>query len=126
MAYATVQDIQSRMTRTLSGDEREVAMSLLDDAGVMIDALAPRATIDSKRLVSCRMVSRALGDNDVNIPVGATQGSMSALGYTQSWTIGSGAARELYISKTERHLLGLGNKIGSKSPIEEMVYKCAE
>lgn len=68
------------------------------------------------------MVIRTLGDGDtVGVPVGASQGSMSALGYSQSWTIGSGTTGELYISKTEKKMLGAGNAIGSYSPIEELV-----
>ena len=49
-------------------------------------------------------------------------GSMSALGYSQSLTIGSGGASgELYLGKTDRQILGLGNQIGSYSPVQELV-----
>ena len=58
---------------------------------------------------------------DAGIPMGATQGSMSALGYSQSWTIGSGSAGELYLGKLEKKLLGCGNSIGSYSPVEALV-----
>jgi hypothetical protein len=68
------------------------------------------------------MVERALGDGgEAGIPMGATQGSVSALGYSQSWTIGSGSTGELYISKIEKKLLGAGNAIGSYSPTEDLV-----
>ena len=70
------------------------------------------------------MVIRALGDGGDagGVPMGATQGSMSALGYSQSWTIGSGGATgELYLGKTDRQILGLGNQIGSYSPVQELV-----
>ena len=54
-------------------------------------------------------------------PLGATQGSQSALGYSQSWTIGSGGATgELFLGKLERKLLGAGDKIGSYSPVQEL------
>jgi hypothetical protein len=53
--------------------------------------------------------------------MGATQGSVSALGYSQSWTIGSGSTGELYISKVEKKMLGAGNAIGSYSPTEALV-----
>ena len=69
------------------------------------------------------MVQRAMGDLDGGnqVPMGATQGSMSALGYSQSWTFGSsGGTGELYLSKLEKQLLGLGNRIGSHSPVEDM------
>jgi len=121
--YASVSDIESRMLRDLSTDEEAVAAVLLQDAAVLIDAASPNAPADAKKVVSCRIVIRALGDgNSAGIPLGATQGSQSALGYTQSWTIGSGGgAGEIYLSKTDRQLLGTGNSIGSYSPTQELV-----
>lgn len=69
--------------------------------------------------MSCSMVMRAMGSaNEVGIPVGATQGSASALGYSQSWTIGNGATGELYLTRTEKKILGVSNRIGSYSPVE--------
>jgi hypothetical protein len=122
MAYATYQDVQDRMLRTLSSDEQALATTLLDDAAVMIDATHTKADNGTKKIVSCRMVIRAIGSgNDTDIPIGATQGSMSGLGYTQSWTMGTGTSvGELYISSSERKMLGLGNQIGSHSPTEEL------
>ena len=121
MAYATYQDVQDRMSRTLSASEQSLCTTLLGDAGVMIDATKTKASNDIKKIVSCRMVIRAIG-NDGDIPIGATQGSMSGLGYSQSWTMGTGtSAGELYISSTEKKMLGLGNQIGSYSPVEELV-----
>ena len=122
MAYATVNDVQERITRTLSADEQTVCTSLLDDAAIIIDAFNANASDDAKKTVSCRMVVRALGDgNNQGVPTGATQGSMSALGYSQSWTIGSGAVGELYIGKLEKKILGVGDSIGSYSPTEALV-----
>lgn len=123
MAYATTEDVQARMTRDMSTDEAAVCAALLDDAAVIIDASATTASADAKRLVSCRMVIRALGDGGASgVPTGATQGSMSALGYAQSWTIGSGGSTgELYLGKTERRLLGLGDTVGSYSPTQALV-----
>ena len=62
-----------------------------------------------------------LGNGAVeNIPAGASQGSMSALGYAQSWSIGGGGAvGEIYLSKVEKLMLGAGNSIGSRSPVED-------
>lgn len=120
-SYATMADVQARMTRDLTTDEETVCEALLSDAGLMIDALAPRASADKKQAVSCRMVIRALGDGSTGVPMGATQGSMSGLGYSQSWTIGSGGSLgELYLSKADRLLLGAGNAIGSYSPVQEL------
>ena len=124
MAYAEVVDVQARTARELTSDEMSVAAALLDDAAVMIDAFAPNAKEDVKKIVSCRMVTRAIGD-DSGVPMGATQGSMSALGYSQSWTVGTGGSTgELYLSKTEKQMLGMGNAIGSKSPVEDLVVTC--
>lgn len=121
MAYATVTDVQERLTRTLTLDEQNVCGSLLDDAAVIIDTYNANASADAKKVVSCRMVIRAIGSGGEQMtPIGATQGSMSALGYSQSWAIGSGATGELYIGKLEKQLLGTGNKIGSYSPIEAL------
>ena len=122
MAYATVSDVQARMTRQMSIAEQSVCSNLLDDAAVIIDAYNSEADAEAKKLVSVRMVTRAMGDGtDAGIPMGATQGSMSALGYSQSWTIGAGAAGELYFGKLEKKLLGYGNIIGSYSPTQELV-----
>ena len=122
-AYATVADVQTRMSHDMTEQEQVICSTLLDDARVMIDSIAPDANADAKKVVSCRMVMRAMGDLDggSQIPMGATQGSMSALGYSQSWTIGSsGGTGELYLGKLEKQLLGLGNKIGSYSPVQEL------
>lgn len=119
--YATVQDVQARMTREMSSDEQSVCSALLEDAAVLIDAVARQASADAKKIVSCRMLLRAIGSGDVGVPTGATQGSQSALGYSQSWTIGSGgAAAELYLSRIDRRYLGAGNQIGSYSPVQEL------
>lgn len=122
MAYADSSDIQERMTKTLSATEMTVCDALLDDAAVLIDTYNPSASEEAKKIVSCRMVMRALGSGSDSVPVGATQGSMSALGYSQSWTVGSGGTvGELYLSKTDKKLLGAGSRIGSYSPVEELV-----
>lgn len=119
MAYATVSDVQARMNRTLSESEETMAGTLLDDAAVMIDAYNANASADAKKIVSCRIVIRALGSgDDIGVPIGATQGSMSGLGYSQSWTVTNGSVGELYLGKAEKKLLGVGNQIGAYSPVE--------
>lgn len=121
MAYATVEDVQSRMTRALSESEQAICATMLDDAAVVIDSFNSAALDSVKLVVSCRMVIRQLGDGDsVGVPIGATQGSMSGLGYSQSWTLSSGATGEMYLSKLDKQLLGYGNKIGSYSPVQEL------
>lgn len=122
VVYASVEDVKARMTRTLSEREQTACDTLLIDAAVMIDAAAPSAGTNEKNVVSCRMVIRVLGDGNVaSVPVGSTQGSMGGLGYTQSWTVGSGGSvGELYLSRADKRLLGIGNAIGSYSPVEEL------
>lgn len=122
MAYATVTDVENRITRTLTTDEESVCGYLLDDAAIIIDTFNSSANADAKLTVSCRMVIRALGDGEsTGVPIGASQGSMAALGYSQSWTMGTGGqVGELYLSKLDKELLGSSNKIGSYSPIQEL------
>jgi len=121
-AYATVDDVQARMTRTMTEDERQLCETMLEDAAVIIDVYNIEAPSDAKQVVSCRMVIRAMGDgSESGVPMGATQGSMSALGYSQSWSIGSGGgAGEMYLGKLERKLLGCGERVGSYSPVQEL------
>ena len=123
-AYATAAEVAAGF-RELDEDEQSRATALLDEAAVLIDAEAPDAANDVKKIVSCRMVRRALGDGGeavVSPPIGSTQGSMAAAGYSQSWTIGSGGSvGELYIGKADRQLLGKGNAVGSYSPVQQLV-----
>lgn len=122
MAYATVEDVQSRLTNQLSQAEQSVCSVLLDDVAILIDSYNAEASTDIKNLVSCRAVVRALDNVGLSaVPVGASQGSMSALGYSQSWTMSNGSAGEVYLSKAEKRLLGAGNSIGSYSPTQELV-----
>ena len=121
MAYATVEDVQARMSRPMSASEQAICATDLDDAAVIIDAFNASASDEKKKVVSCRMVIRQLGDgNDAGVPIGATQGSMSGLGYAQSWTLSNGSTGEMYLSKLDKQLLGVGNRIGSYSPVEEL------
>ena len=120
MAYATVADVQARMTTTMDETQQNVCGYLLDDAAIIIDAYNINADTDKKKLVSIRMVQRAI-NVDADIPLGATQGSMSAMGYSQSWTMGTNtSAGELYLSKLEKEILGGSNKLGCKSILENM------
>ena len=116
-AYATVQDVQDRMSATMTQDQESICGNLLNDAAVIIDAYNANADLDAKNLVSIRMVIRAM-QADESIPIGATQGSMSALGYSQSWTTGTGSSvGELYLAKLDKKLLGVGNAIGASNPL---------
>ena len=120
MAYATIEDIEGRIVPDLDATQETICTNLLDDAAVIIDAFNAYAAADAKKVVSCNMVIRAMGDFDSGIPVGASQGSMSGLGYSQSFTIGSsGSVGQLYLTKIDKQLLGKGNAIGSHSPLED-------
>lgn len=124
MRYAEVTDVEAGF-RALSDDEQSRCTALLEEAAIIIDACAPAAADSAKRLVSCRMVRRQLGaeaDSAAQFPLGSTQGTMSAMGYSQSWTIGTGSSGELYLSKLEKKLLGVGDRMGAHSPLEDMVY----
>lgn len=122
-SYATVNDVQNRILRKLSNDELNLAKKLLQDAAVIIDLYAPGAQADAKKIVSCRMVLRVLGDGeDTGVPVGANQGTQSALGYSQTWSFPTtGSSGELYLAKMEKQMLKKGNAIGSRSPVEDLV-----
>lgn len=122
MKYAETADVEAGF-RPLDVDERIRCSVLLEEAAVIIDAYSETADPARKKLVSCRMVRRQLdtGGGAGMYPLGASQGSASALGYTQNWTMSGGAVGELYLSKLEKRLLGAGNKIGARSPVEEMV-----
>ena len=123
MLYAEVQDVEAGF-RALSRDEQPQCAALLSEAAVIIDSYNPDAGKDAKRVVSCRMVRRQLGESDsgggVSFPMGSTQGTATALGYSQSWTMSGGSAGELYLSKLEKKLLGVGSRVGAHSPLEDL------
>ena len=121
MLYAEVQDVEAGF-RALSKEEQTRCVALLSEAAVIIDHYNPDADADTKRVVSCRMVRRPLGDGEdgVSFPMGATQGTATALGYSQSWTMSGGSSGELYLSKLEKKLLGVGSRVGALSPLEDL------
>lgn len=124
MAYATVEQVEAGF-RPLTSEETPICSQLLDEAATMIDSTSTAAADDVKGLVSCRMVRRAIdaAGGSGSVPMGATQGSVAALGYSQSWTIGtSGSTGELYFSRAERQLLRLGNQIGAGNPLMEAAH----
>ncbi len=125
MAYAEVTDVEAGF-RTLSEEEKTLCAHLLEEAATVIDAYNQDAADERKQLVSCRMVRRQLdagpgaAQNAVTFPIGASQGAASALGYSQTWTMSGGSVGELYLSKLEKKLLGVGDKIGARSPVEDL------
>ena len=122
MKYAEVSEVEAGF-RTLDAEEQKLCDYLLDEAGIVIDAYNADADAERKKLVSCRMVRRQLaasGTGGPAMPIGASQGSASALGYQQSWTMSGGSVGELYLSKLEKKLLGVGDRIGARSPVEDL------
>lgn len=116
-AYATAKDVEAGF-RSLDEDEQKRAEALLDEAKIIIDQVCNSASDDVKKLVSCRMVRRAIGDGDVSAaPIGATQGTTTAMGYSQSWTLSNGSSGELYVSRLEKQMLGVGVRIGMAQAI---------
>lgn len=121
MTYATAEEVASGF-RELTDAEKTRCRSLLEEAAVIIDAYAADGVDDQKKIVSCRMVRRVLGDSGSNsmYPIGSSQGTATALGYSQSWTMTGGTNGELYLSKLEKKLLMCGDRIGARSPLEEL------
>ena len=118
MAYAEIKDVKTRSKRIIDNEDG-ICEALLEDAAIIIDSYNKNASDEAKKLVSCNMVLRAIGDGDTDqVLVGATQGTVSALGYSQTWSMANGSARELYLSKTDKKILGSGQKIKFLSPIE--------
>lgn len=122
MAYATVDDVQGRLLTEMTDEQKTICATLLEDAAAIIDAYNASAAETNKKVVSCRMVIRAIGNGaEVGMPIGATQGTMSALGYSQTFTYSAGAVGELYLAKLDKKMLGVGDKIGCYSPVMDLV-----
>ena len=115
--YATYEDVQKRLGRTFDANEKDICDVLLERAALEIDAYNDQASADAKKSVSVEAVARAMNETS-DVPMGASQGSMSAMGYSQSWTMPSGgAAGSVYLSKSDKKLLGVGNSIGASNPL---------
>ena len=123
--YATLEDIESGF-RTLTTEEETACTALLEEAAIIIDSMARNAPVDAKKVVSCRMIRRVIaGMSSQSVPMGAIQGTVTAGPYSQTWNYGSGASSgELYLSKTDKLMLGIGDKLGSRSPLEQIVCDC--
>ena len=119
MAFADVSDIESRW-RALSSDEESRASVLLDDASAILAAFV---TVDEDndeqaellKIVCCDMVIRAMSATEADA-FGASNMSMTAGPYTQSWTY-SNPSGDLYLTKLEKRLLGITSSyIGTIPP----------
>ena len=119
--YATTADVAAGY-RELTDAEQTTCQRLLDEAEIMIDALASGADSERKGIVACRIVRRALASigQTGTIPMGATTGSQTAGPYSQSWSISNGSTGQLYLDRQDKMLLGLSGRIGSRSPLEDV------
>lgn len=119
--YATYTDVQKRLGKTFTTSEKDICDILLERAALEIDAYNANASADAKKSVSVESVARAMSESS-DIPMGASQGSMSAMGYSQSWTLSSGGTvGSVYLSKSDKKLLGVGNQIGASNPLNVLV-----
>lgn len=104
LRYGDVDDVAA-LDETLMDATREIAAAL-DAAGISYDS--PSADFADRLMQACRsMASRAMGSVGGSVPFGATQFSQGAIGLTESFSLGNPYG-EVYISKAERKLLGLG------------------
>lgn len=119
--YATYEDVQKRLGQTFDTTQIDICDILLERAALEIDSYNANATADAKKSVSVEAVARAMNETS-DIPMGASQGSMSALGYSQSWTMSSGGSvGSVYLSKSDKRLLGAGNQIGASNPLSVLM-----
>lgn len=119
--YATYEDVQKRLGQTFDTTQIDICDILLERAALEIDSYNANATADAKKSVSVEAVARAMNETS-DIPMGASQGSMSALGYSQSWTMSSGGTvGSVYLSKSDKRLLGVGNQIGASNPLSVLM-----
>ena len=116
MAYATVAELEARYGE-LTDERQEQAAVLLDDAAVLIDAVATvdEAHEEAAKVVSCAMVNRALSAYESDM-YGITQQTMTAGSYSQSMSY-TNPSGDLYMTGTEKAMLGIsGGYIGSIRP----------
>ena len=119
MAYATVSDIESRW-RALNETEQTRASVLIDDASAMLTALVNVDSDDQEQAqllkqVCCAIVIRAMSATEADA-FGASQMSMTAGPYSQSWSY-SNPTGDMYLTKLEKRLLGItSGYIGTIEP----------
>ena len=102
--YGDVDD-QDILQEILMEATREI-FAARDRAG--IDYQEPNETYSDRLMQACRsMAFRAMGQADAELPYGVTQFSEGAGDFSSSLSFRNPYG-EVYISKAERHLLGLG------------------
>ena len=113
MGFAEVSDIEARW-RELSTSEESRANVLIDDASAMLARLVDVDVADTRQLellkiVCCNMVIRAMSATESD-SYGASNMSMTAGPYTQSWTY-SNPTGDMYLTRQEKRLLGIASSV---------------
>lgn len=110
-AFATVDDYERRYG--IVADREKLAEVLLDASRLIaaecaaggVDAGAPEKA--GVLLQVCRSVAaRAMQSDAAGVPLGVTQFSQGAAGFSESWSMANPSA-EVYMTKAERRALGL-------------------
>lgn len=123
MVYATVADLEDRW-RTLNTAEAARADVLLGDAAVRLDVLCPPSDpptepeLAARKIVSCEMVKRAMANPGGTDGVGIAS-SQSGAGPFQQTLQFSNPSGDLYVTKSDRALLGCGNQVAFTFPMVE-------
>lgn len=114
MAFATYEDVEARW-RTLTSEEQAKATALLEDAQVVLSGMVTVDPDDSEqagklKYVSCSMVIRSMvaGASDA-FGVDELSATMGPFGRTAHFANPNG---DLYLTKLEKRLLGIGSGKG--------------
>jgi|SRR5690625_185418 len=108
-AYATVEDLEKRLRRTIPGDQRVYAETAIEDASLEIDVACPlpdeptEQDLQARLVVVCRMIKRAYAVPDDAVGVGSVQQGAGPYQSTLTFTNPTG---DLYLTKADRRLLG--------------------
>ena len=125
MAFAQVSDIEARW-RDLTDTEEARAAVLIEDASA---ALASLVTVDegdeqqaaNLKTVCCSMVIRCMSATDAD-NYGVSSMSITAGPYTQQRSF-SNPSGDMYLTKFERKLLGIGGGfVGTFAPVIKGYY----
>ena len=112
MAFATVEDLEARW-RTLTTEEKAMAVTLLDDAAVKLSKWFiedDELQAAKLKIVSCDMVKRAMKAAESDMAdVEEMSATMGPFGRTMRFTEQVG---ELYVKKQEEDLLRGGSCAG--------------
>lgn len=113
MPFAEVADIEARW-RELSDDEQARAATLIGDASAELAAMVKVDESDTEqaellKIVTCNMVIRAMSATDTD-GFGIDQLSMAAGPYSETRHF-SNPSGDMYLTKREKKLLGIGGNV---------------